>query len=133
MKELSVFPIGEENTAFAQYFSGESYRSVVSSEQIKISNITFAPGVRNDWHIHHAENGGGQILLVTAGEGWYQEEGKAATALKAGDTVNIPAGVKHWHGAAKDSWFQHLSIGVPGEKAGTEWLDAVSDEAYEKL
>ena len=102
VKELSVFPMGEENP-FGQYFTGKSYRKALSNEQVKVSNITFTPGCRNHWHIHHAETGGGQMLLVTAGRGWYQEWGKPARELKPGDIVNIPANVKHWHGAAKDS------------------------------
>lgn len=100
VKELSVFPMGEENP-FGQYFTGKSYRKALSSEQVKVSNITFTPGCRNHWHIHHAETGGGQMLLVTAGRGWYQEWGKPARELHPGDVVNIPANVKHWHGAAR--------------------------------
>ena len=98
-----------------------------------ISNVTFEPGCRNNWHIHHASKGGGQILIVTAGRGWYQEWGKPARELKPGDVVNIPEGVKHWHGAAQNEWFQHLSIGVPGENSSTEWLDPVAAEDYNKL
>ena len=132
VKELSVFPMGEENP-FGQYFTGKSYRKELSSEQVKVSNITFTPGCRNHWHIHHAETGGGQMLLVTAGRGWYQEWGKPARELKPGDVVNIPANVKHWHGAAKDAWFQHLAIEVPGEGAKTEWCEPVSDADYDAL
>ncbi len=105
MEELSVFKIGGKNDAFAKYFVGQSYLNMLSTEQVPIGNVTFEPRCRNNWHIHHADKGGGQMLLVTAGEGWYQEWGKAPRKLKAGDVVNIPANVKHWHGAANGSWF----------------------------
>ena len=130
---LSVFPVGEKNEAFARYFIGQSYLKMLSTAQVNIANVTFEAKCRNNWHIHHADKGGGQILLVTAGEGWYQEWGKAPRALKAGDVVNIPAGVKHWHGAKKDSLFQHLAVEVPAENGRTEWCEPVSDEEYEKL
>lgn len=133
VKEMSVFPVGEKNDAFAQYFVGQSYLNMLSTAQVGVGNVTFEPGCRNNWHIHHAEKGGGQILLVTAGEGWYQEFGKEARKLEAGDVVNIPAGVKHWHGATKDSWFQHLAIEVPGENCKTEWCEPVDDKEYENL
>ena len=129
----SVFPRGEENTAYARYFIGKSWLCPLSREQVGISNVTFEPGCRNNWHIHHASKGGGQILLCTGGRGWYQEWGKPARALKAGDVVNIPPEVKHWHGAAKDSWFAHLAVEVPGEGARNEWLEPVGDEEYNKL
>ena len=132
-KELSVFPTGNTNDAFAQYFVGQSYLNMLSTEQIFIGNVTFEPGCRNNWHIHHAKSGGGQILLVTAGKGWYQEWGKPARALKSGDVVNIPANVKHWHGAASDSWFAHLAVEVPGEECANEWCEAVDSAEYEKL
>lgn len=128
-----VFPRGGENTAFAQYFVGQSYLNMLSLEQVVIGNVTFEPGCRNNWHIHHAKSGGGQILLVTAGRGYYQEWGKPARELHPGDVVNIPAGVKHWHGAAPDSWFSHLAIEVPGEETKNEWCEPVSDEDYGKL
>jgi quercetin dioxygenase-like cupin family protein len=131
--EMSVFPIGEENKAFEKYFKGQSYLNMLSLEQVAIGNVTFEPSCRNNYHIHHATKGGGQILLVTAGEGWYREFGKKPVKLKAGDVVHIPAEVKHWHGASKDSWFQHLAIEVPGENAKTEWCEPVSDEEYNKL
>lgn len=131
--ELSVFPSGETNDAFAQYFVGQSYLNMLSTQQVIIGNVTFEPGCRNNWHIHHADKGGGQILLVTAGRGYYQEWGKEAQELYSGDVVNIPAGVKHWHGAAPDSWFQHLAVEVPAENGRTEWLEAVSDEEYIRL
>ena len=128
-----IFPKGGENTAYAQYFTGTSYLSILSKEQVFIGNVTFEPGCRNNWHIHKSTQGGGQILLVTAGRGWYQEWGKPARALHPGDVVNIPANVKHWHGAARDSWFAHLAVEVPGEDTANEWLEAVIDEAYSKL
>ncbi|WGE32207.1 carboxymuconolactone decarboxylase family protein [Actinobacillus genomosp. 2] len=130
---LSQFPIGQSNDAYAQYFSGKSYLAPISTEQVKIYNVTFEPTVRNNWHIHHATKDGGQMLIVTAGRGYYQEWGKPARELKAGDVVNIPANVKHWHGAAKDSWFQHLAVEVDGENTSNEWLEPVSDKDYGKL
>lgn len=128
-----IFPIGEPNTAYAQYFIGNSYLAPLSKEQVAVSNVTFEPGCRNNWHIHHATNGGGQMLIGVAGRGWYQEEGKAAVEILPGTVIHIPAGVKHWHGAAKDSWFAHLAFEVPGEETSNEWLEPVSDEAYGKL
>lgn len=128
-----VFPIGAPNDGFAQYFSGQSYLAPVSTGQVGIFNVTFEPGCRNNWHIHHAKSGGGQILICVAGRGWYQEWGKAAQALSPGDVVNIPAGVKHWHGAAADSWFSHLAVEVPGEDGSNEWCEPVDDEAYGRL
>ncbi len=133
MKELSVFPTGKKNEAFAQYFAGQSYLNMLSTQQVNIGNVTFEPGCRNNWHIHCAKDGGGQILLVTAGRGYYQEWGKPARELHPGDVVNIPANVKHWHGAAPNSWFAHLAVEVPGADAFNEWLEPVSDEDYEKL
>ncbi len=128
-----VFPIGEPNDGFAQYFIGQSYLATLSSEQVGIYNVTFEPGCRNNWHIHHADKGGGQILVCIAGRGYYQEEGKTARELHPGDVVNIPAGVKHWHGAAPDSWFSHLAVEVPGENIKNEWCEAVSEDEYGKL
>lgn len=128
-----IFPRGGENTAFAQYFVGQSYLNMLSLEQVVIGNVTFEPGCRNNWHIHHAKSGGGQILLVTGGRGYYQEWGKEPRELYPGDVVNIPAEVKHWHGAAKDSWFSHLAIEVPGEETQNEWCEPVSDIEYSKL
>lgn len=125
-----IFPRGEENTAFAQYFIGQSYLNMLSLEQVVIGNVTFEPGCRNNWHIHHAKSGGGQILLVTGGRGYYQEWGKEPLELHPGDVVNIPAEVKHWHGAAPDSWFSHLAIEVPGEETKNEWCEPVSDGEY---
>ena len=128
-----IIPRGGENTAFARYFVGKSYLNMLSTEQVPIGNVTIEPGCRNNWHIHRAARGGGQILLVTAGRGWYQEWGKPARALRAGDVVNIPANVKHWHGAARDSWFAHLAVEVPGEETANEWLEPVSDADYSQL
>lgn len=125
-----VFPIGNPNDGFAQYFSGKSFLAPVSKEQVGIFNVTFEPGCRNNWHIHHARNGGGQILICVAGRGYYQEWGKKAIGMLPGDVVNIPVGVKHWHGAAPDSWFSHLAVEVPGEEASNEWLEEVNDTDY---
>lgn len=125
-----IFPIGEKNTAYAQYFIGQSYLAVLTTEGAQSFNVTFEPGCRNNWHIHHK---GGQILYCTAGTGWYQEEGKAARKLQAGDVVTIPAGVKHWHGAANDSWFAHIALSIPAEGATVEWLEPVTDDAYNAL
>ena len=125
-----IFPRGQENTAYAKYFTGTSYLNMLSTERLVIGNVTFAPGCRNFWHIHHK---GGQILLVTGGRGWYQEAGKPAQALSAGDVVNIPPETKHWHGATSDSWFTHLAVEVPAEGASNEWLEPVSDEEYDAL
>lgn len=125
-----VFPIGQPNDAFAQYFIGQSYLAPVSTSQVGVFNVTFEPGCRNNWHVHHAKEGGGQILVCVAGRGYYQEWGKEAVEMKPGDCINIPEGVKHWHGAAPDSWFSHLAIEVPGVDGSNEWLEAVSDEQY---
>lgn len=129
-ENISVFPMGEKNKAFAQYFVGQSYLNMLSTERVTIGNVTFEPGCRNNWHIHHK---GGQILLCTAGRGYYQEWGKEAQELHPGDVVNIPPEVKHWHGAAKDSQFAHLAVEVPAEGASNEWLEVVNEEDYEKL
>ena len=130
------FGMGEPNTAYAQYFVGNSYlKPLTNPEETKvfIANVTFEPGCRNNWHIHHSTSGGGQILICVEGEGWYQEEGKEAQSLKPGDVITIPANVKHWHGAKKDSWFSHLAVEVPGENTSNEWLEKVEDEEYNKL
>lgn len=129
-ENISVFPMGEKNEAFAQYFVGQSYLNMLSTERVTIGNVTFEPSCRNNWHIHHK---GGQILLCTAGRGYYQEWGKEAQELHPGDVVNIPPEVKHWHGATKDSWFAHLAVEVPAEGASNEWLEVVNEEDYEKL
>lgn len=125
-----LFGFGQENTAYAKYFIGKSYLQPMTNEGINAANVTFEPKCRNNWHIHHKT---GQTLFVVSGRGWYQEWGKPAQELKAGDVVNIPEGVKHWHGAAKDSWFTHIAISVPNEGASAEWLEPVTDEEYNKL
>lgn len=125
-----VFPIGQPNDAFAQYFIGQSYLAPISTSQVGIFNVTFEPGCRNNWHIHHAKEGGGQILICVAGRGYYQEWGKEAIEMKPGDCINIPEGVKHWHGAAPDSWFSHLAIEVPGVNGSNEWLEPVDEAQY---
>lgn len=130
---LGPFARGKANTAYAQYFTGQSYLNMLTTEGVPIGNVTFEPGCRNMWHIHHARSGGGQILLCTGGRGWCQEWGKDARELHAGDVVVIPAGIRHWHGAAKDSWFAHLAVEVPGEQTRTEWLEAVDDATYSQL
>ncbi len=131
--DTMVFPIGAPNDGFAQYFSGRSFLAPLSASQVGIFNVTFEPGCRNNWHIHRATKGGGQILVCVNGRGWYQEWGKEAIALNPGDVVNIPVGVKHWHGAAKDSWFSHLAVEVPGENTANEWLEPVDSGEYDSL
>ena len=128
-----IFPIGNSNDAYAKYFTGQSYLATVSNEQVPIHNVTFEPGCRNNWHVHHATKGGGQMLVGVAGRGWYQEEGKPAQQILPGTVIHIPANVKHWHGAAKDSWFAHLAFEVEGENTSNEWLEPVTDEEYNKL
>ncbi len=125
-----IFPKGALNEAYAMFFTGASYLEMLSKEGVSIWNVTFEPGCRNFWHMHH---GGGQILLVTGGRGWYQEKGKPARALHPGDVVNIPPETKHWHGAAKDSWFAHVAVEVPAEGRSNEWFEAVAEEDYEVL
>lgn len=133
--KLNVFGEGQPNEAYVQYFIGQSFLNPLAktNDGIGFANVTFEPGCRNNWHIHKADKGGGQVLLCIAGEGWYQEEGKPAQSLKPGNVIVIPANVKHWHGAKKDSWFSHIAVEVPGENASTEWLEAVSDEEYQNL
>lgn len=128
-----IFPIGEPNTAYAKYFIGNNYLARISTGQIPFSNVTFEPRCRNNWHIHKATKGGGQMLVGVAGRGWYQEEGKPAQEILPGTVIHIPANVKHWHGAAADSWFAHLAFEIPGENASNEWLEPVTDEEYDKL
>lgn len=132
-QEKMVFPIGQPNDAYAKYFIGQSYLAPISNEQVIMYNVTFEPKCRNNWHIHHADNGGGQILICVAGEGYYQEWGKPVQKLTAGDVVNIPANVKHWHGAQANSWFSHLAVEVDGENTSNEWCEPVTDEEYNKL
>ena len=127
------FPIGKPNDGYAQYFSGQSYLDPLSLNPIPMFTVTFEPGCRNNWHIHRVKEGGGQILIVVEGRGWYQEYGKPARALRVGDVVNIPPNVKHWHGAAKDCYFQHIAIEVPGVETSNEWCEPVDEEDYRKL
>ena len=132
----NLFGLGAENTAFAQYFIGKSYLNPLTemgASPVFLANVTFEPGCRNNWHIHHATKGGGQILICMAGSGWYQKEGKEAQSLHPGDVVVIPANVKHWHGAKKDSWFSHIAVEVPGEDTANEWCEPVSDEVFNDL
>ncbi len=129
-QKSGVFGIGEKNTAYAKYFVGQSYLNMLTTERVVTANVTFEPGCRNNWHIHHK---GGQILLVTSGRGYYQEWGKPAQELHAGDVVNIPPEVKHWHGAAQNSWFAHVAIEVPADGASNEWCEPVDDDAYNAL
>lgn len=126
------FPIGQDNSAYEQYFVGQSYLAPISDGAFPIFNVTFEPGCRNHWHNHRATKVGGQVLICVGGEGYYQEWGKDAVKLQPGDTVTIPANTKHWHGASKDSWFSHLAFEIPGENTSTEWNDPVSEEDYLK-
>ena len=134
-EKVNVFGQGNPNEAYAKYFIGASFLNPLTAPEtgVHLSNVTFEPGCRNNWHIHHAKSGGGQLLLCVAGEGWYQEEGKQAVSLVPGTVIYIPAGVKHWHGAKADSWFSHLAMEIPGEETSNEWLEPVSDEEYQKL
>ena len=129
---MNAFGLGQANTAYAQYFTGNSYLNPLTDPQcgVFLANVTFEPGCRNNWHVHRAKSGGGQLLVCTAGEGWYQEEGKPAVSLTPGTVITIPANVKHWHGAKKDSWFSHIAIEVPGEETANEWLEPVTDDVY---
>lgn len=136
MELLDTFGIGAPNDAFAQYFIGQSFLKPLTEFgkcPVFLANVTFEPGCRNNWHIHHATKGGGQLLICTTGEGWYQEEGKEATSLTPGTVITIPANVKHWHGAKKGSWFSHIAVEIPGENASNEWCEPVSDTLYEAL
>ena len=132
---INIFGKGAPNEAYAQYFIGQSFlKSLTGPETgVHLSNVTFEPGCRNNWHIHRAKNGGGQLLLCIAGEGWYQEEGKEAVSLIPGTVIFIPTNVKHWHGAKADSWFSHLAMKVPGEETANEWLEEVNDAQYQEL
>ena len=134
--QANVFGLGMENKGFAQYFICQSYLNPLTDREkcvVSLANVTFEPGCRNNWHIHHAKSGGGQILVCTAGEGWYQEEGKEPVSLTPGTVITIPAEVKHWHGAKADSWFSHIAVEVPGEETSNEWCEPVTDEEYGKL
>lgn len=134
--KANKFGTGNPNDAFAKYFVGNSFLNPLTNPKdtaVFLANVTFEPGCRNNWHIHHAKSGGGQLLICTAGEGWYQEEGKDAIELKEGSVITIPPEVKHWHGAKKDSWFSHIAVEIPGEETSNEWCEEVSDEEYNKL
>ena len=131
-----AFGIGAPNDAYARYFTGHSYLKPLTepgASAVFLANVTFEPGCRNNWHIHHASSGGGQLLICTAGEGWYQEEGKDAVSLTPGTVITIPPEVKHWHGAKADSWFSHIAVEVPGTDTRNEWCEPVTDEEYSKL
>ena len=135
-EKANIFGMGNPNDAFAQYFIGNSYLNPLNEfgeSPVFVANVTFEPGCRNNWHIHKANTGGGQILICTAGEGWYQEESKDAESLVPGTVITIPANVKHWHGAKADSWFSHIAVEVPGENTSNEWLEEVDDEHYKNL
>ena len=126
----SLFGLGNENVNFSKYFIGKSYLKPLCTNGVKVFNVTFEPKCRNNWHIHHD---GGQILLCTDGQGWYQEFGKPAQLLTPGDVVYIAPEIKHWHGASKDEWFTHIAIEVPSKNGSTEWCEPVTDEEYNKL
>lgn len=132
-KKTIFFPIGEKNDAYAKFFIGQSYLAPVSEKNFPIFNVTFEPGCRNNWHIHHADKGGGQILICVGGRGFYQEFGKNAVEMTPGKIIIIPANVKHWHGAAKNNFFSHLAFEIPGENLSNEWLEPVDDEYYLKI
>ena len=135
-EKADAFGVGAPNDAYAQYFRGQSFLNPLTESgacPMFLANVTFEPGCRNNWHVHHAISGGGQVLVCTAGEGWYQEDGKPAQELLEGTVVVVPPNVKHWHGAKADSWFSHIAIEVPGERSQTEWLESVSDEEYTAL
>lgn len=132
----NIFGLGQENTAYAPYFVGKSYLNPLTQAgqcPVFLANVTFEPGCRNNWHIHKAKEGGGQILICTAGEGWYQEEGKEAVSLTPGTVITIPANVKHWHGAKADSWFSHIAFEAPGTETSNQWLEPVTQEEYDAL
>ena len=129
-EKANVFGTGEPNTGFAQYFIGNSFLNPLTTPgkcPVFLANVTFEPGCRNNWHIHHSTNGGGQLLICTAGEGWYQEEGEQAVNLVSGTVITVPPNVKHWHGAKADSWFSHIAVELPGENTYNEWCEPVDD------
>lgn len=135
-EKVNIFQKGDPNEAYARYFTGQSFLNPLTDPDktdVFLANVTFEPGCRNNWHIHHAAKGGGQLLICTAGEGWYQEEGRPPVSLRAGMVITIPPEVKHWHGAKKDSWFSHIAAEVPGKDTSNEWCEPVSDEEYDKL
>lgn len=127
--KISDFPVGEENTGYAQYFTGKSWLAPLTTSKelnVPMSNVTFEPGCRNNWHSHT----GGQLLIAVGGAGYYQERGKAARRLLPGDVVEIAPNVEHWHGAAPDSWFSHLAIACNPQTNQNTWLEVVNDEEY---
>lgn len=134
-EKQNVFGTGQANTAYAKYFIGDSFLNPLTDPKcgLFLANVTFEPGCRNNWHIHHATKGGGQMLICTAGEGWYQEDGKEPVSLEPGTVIAIPPEVKHWHGAKKDSWFSHIAAEIPGENTSNEWCEPVTDEEYNRL
>ena len=134
-EKQNVFGTGQANTAYAKYFIGDSFLNPLTDPKcgLFLANVTFEPGCRNNWHIHHATKGGGQMLICTAGEGWYQEEGKEPVSLEPVTVIAIPPEVKHWHGAKKDSWFSHIAAEIPGENTSNEWCEPVTDEEYNRL
>ncbi len=135
-EKTNSFGIGAPNDSFAEYFTGKSFLNPLTNPKetaVFLANVTFEPGCRNNWHIHRSTKGGGQLLICVAGEGWYQEEGKKAVSLSPGTVITIPANVKHWHGAKKDSWFSHIAVEVPGDNTSNEWLEPVSDQIYDNL
>lgn len=134
--KFNIFSLGKPNDAFKQYFIGNSYLNPLNNSNdcnVFLANVTFEPSCRNNWHIHKSTKGGGQLLICVAGSGWYQEYGKESVSLEPGMVITIPANVKHWHGAEKDSWFSHIAVEVPGENTENIWLEPVTDEEYEKL
>ncbi len=135
-EKVNMFGTGVANEKYSKYFTGDSFLNALTKPgecPVFLANVTFEPRCRNNWHIHHSESGGGQILICTAGEGWYQEEGKKAVSLQEGSVIYIAPGVKHWHGAKSDSWFSHIAFEIPGENCTNEWLEPVSDQEYDKL
>lgn len=135
-EKANAFGIGDPNEAYAEFFTGSSFLKPLTDPKqtaVFMANVTFEPGCRNNWHIHHAESGGGQILICTAGEGWYQEEGKLPVPLSEGAVITIPPEIKHWHGAKKDSWFAHIAVEVPGKNTSNEWCEPVNDTEYSAL
>lgn len=135
-EEKNIFGKGQPNEAYAEFFIGQSYLNpLVDFEDniLFLANVTFEPGCRNNWHIHNAKSGGGQVLICIAGKGWYQEEGCDAVELTPGMVVEIKPNVKHWHGAQKDSWFSHIAVEVEGEQTSNEWLEPVDDDHYNAL
>lgn len=131
--QVSVFPVGNPNSVFAKYFTGDSFVSPLFTDGLFVANVTFEPGCINNWHTHNATTGGGQLLIAVGGRGYYQLEGQEPVEMNPGDVALMPANVKHWHGAAKDSWFSHISVEVPGTDGSTDWFEAVNQDDYKKL